>query len=515
MKIVIKDLGLADYQTVYSRQLALVEQLSRGGAEDEHCLIVEHPAVFTLGKNGSSEHLGVSKAFLRQNNIDLIRIERGGEITYHGPGQLVCYPIISLKRHRLTVAAYIKLLEAIMIDVAQSFGIDAERDPRNHGVWYRGKKFGSVGIAIKKGLSFHGLALNINNDLKPFSWVNPCGLTSVQMTSLGELHGAVIDMAIAKKHLIEALIRRLQMKTCQLVPANLEQLRKNGGRLPATKPAWLKKPLPIGPKYEKVRRMIKDVELNTVCSSARCPNQFECFGAGTATFMILGARCTRNCGFCAVTHAAGEPVDHEEPYRIAQVAKELALEYVVLTSVTRDDLADGGAAQFARCISALKAELPGVPIEVLIPDFQGNREALAVVCSQRPAVLNHNIETVSRLYPEVRPQAVYQRSLKLLWRVKKSNPEIVTKSGVMVGLGEHLHELYDTLTDLRLAGCDLLTIGQYLQPTVEHLPVAEFIHPDGFVELEQNARALGFAGVAAGPHVRSSYQAGQLYHLAR
>ncbi len=514
MKIVIEDLGVSEYQAAYRRQLELVDQLSRGDREDDHCLIVEHPAVFTLGRNGSSEHVGVSETFLRQKNIDLIRIERGGEVTYHGPGQLVCYPIINLKRNRLTVASYIAILEDIMLDIAESFGVEAARDPQNHGIWKDGKKLGSVGIAIRKGVSFHGLALNINNNLEPFSWVNPCGLESVRMSSLSQIKGDTIDMEVAKGALIEAVARRLQKEVRREHQAQCTSQIKNGKRPRSSKPKWLKKSLPTGPEYEKTRRMIKDVRLNTVCSGARCPNQFECYGKGTATFMILGASCTRNCRFCAVTQSKGEPVDHEEPARIARAAKEMALEFVVLTSVTRDDLVDGGASQFAKCIRALKHELPGIPIEVLIPDFQGDRDALAAVCAEKPAVLNHNIETVSRLYPEVRPQALYQRSLELLHRVKALDSDIVTKSGLMVGLGEQLGELYETLSDLRLAGCDLLTVGQYLQPTRDHLPVAEFIHPEVFAEIEAKAHSLGFAGVAAGPHVRSSYRAGHLYNLA-
>jgi lipoyl synthase len=280
------------------------------------------------------------------------------------------------------------------------------------------------------------------------------------------------------------------------------------------KPKWLRRSLPTGPEYEKIRSLLKGHGLTTVCREAKCPNQFECYGQGTATFMILGDRCTRNCRFCAVQHMPESPPDPLEPERVAEAVALLDLRYAVVTSVTRDDLADGGAALFAGTIIAIRRRRANTLVEVLIPDLQGDSSALLTILDAAPDVLNHNIETVVRLYPQVRPQAVYDRSLDLLRRVKESHPHIPTKSGMMLGLGETMAEIEETWRDLLAAGCDILTMGQYLQPSGEHLPVQRFLPPEEFEDLAQRAIALGFSGVAAGPFVRSSYQAESLYRKA-
>jgi lipoyl synthase len=264
-----------------------------------------------------------------------------------------------------------------------------------------------------------------------------------------------------------------------------------------------------------MRALLKSLVLTTVCQEAKCPNQFECFAKGTATFMILGERCTRNCRFCAVGHTPESLPDPTEPGRVAEAVSLLQLRYVVVTSVTRDDLADGGASFFADTITAIRSRQPNTLIEVLIPDLQGNAEALAVVFAAAPDVLNHNIETVPRLYSEVRPQADYHRSLQLLQRVKESYPQIPTKSGIMLGLGETAEEVVATWSDLRAVGCDILTLGQYLQPSRDHLPVRRFLSPEEFTDLANEALAYGFSGVASGPFVRSSYQAEALYRQTK
>lgn len=281
------------------------------------------------------------------------------------------------------------------------------------------------------------------------------------------------------------------------------------------KPAWLRKSLPTGPEYEQIRRLIKENTLHTVCQEAKCPNQFECFGKGTATFMILGDKCTRDCRFCAVGHGPEGPPDPAEPERVAEAVALLELRYAVVTSVSRDDLADGGASIFAATVRAIRRRSPGTLIEVLIPDLQADWEALSLILDSGPDVLNHNVETVQRLYPHVRPQADYRHSLELLHQVKLRYPEIPTKSGLMLGFGESLSEIEATWRDLTAVGCDILTMGQYLQPSPSHLAVSRFLPPEEFSELEQKALALGFAGVASGPFVRSSYQAEQLYRKAQ
>ncbi len=281
------------------------------------------------------------------------------------------------------------------------------------------------------------------------------------------------------------------------------------------KPRWLKRKLPSGPQYERIRHLIKDQCLSTVCQEAMCPNQFECFGKGAATFMILGDRCSRNCRFCAVGHGPQGLPDADEPRRVAEAVRTMELSYCVLTSVTRDDLSDGGSVHFAATIGAIRDMNPNTLIEVLIPDFQGNTEALATVLSARPEVLNHNLETVASLYPTVRPQAGYEQSLEVLRQSKAIAPEIVTKCGIMVGLGESREELRKLMRDLHQVSCDILTIGQYLQPSKNHLAVVRYLPPEEFAELEQQALALGFGAVAAAPFVRSSYQAESLFRRVR
>lgn len=276
------------------------------------------------------------------------------------------------------------------------------------------------------------------------------------------------------------------------------------------KPAWLKQRLPIGAGYEKIRTLIRDRHLHTVCQEAQCPNRWECYSKQTATFLILGPGCTRDCRFCAVD-ARPQPPDPSEPARVAETIAQLKLQYAVITSVTRDDLADGGAGFFAQTIAAIRNKAPDILIEVLIPDFKGNTAALQTVIDARPDVINHNIETVSRLYPVVRPQADYRRSLNLLLTVKKHDAPIPTKSGMMLGLGETEDEIIQSLQDLRKSSCDILTLGQYLQPTRAHLPVERYIAPSEFSRLKTTALQMGFSNVASGPFVRSSYHAGELY----
>ena len=278
------------------------------------------------------------------------------------------------------------------------------------------------------------------------------------------------------------------------------------------KPVWLRRKLPDAVGLQKMRRLLRRHDLNTVCEGALCPNQGECFARGTATFLILGKTCTRNCTFCAIPSEERPPApDPEEPRRIAQAAAELALKHVVITSVTRDDLEDGGALHFARTVEALKQTNFQMIVEVLIPDFQGSRAALQVVVESGPDIINHNLETVPRLYPEVRPQAEYHRSLHLLQRVKEIKPEEITKSGLMLGLGEEQDEVLQLMADLRRVSCDLLTIGQYLQPSGRHHRVVRYVPPDEFEELRREGEKMGFRMVFSGPLVRSSFHAAEVF----
>ena len=280
-----------------------------------------------------------------------------------------------------------------------------------------------------------------------------------------------------------------------------------------SKPAWLKKRLPVGSDYEAVKKLLDRQGLHSVCQEARCPNIWECYTRKTATFLIMGPACTRNCRFCAVGNGPRGLPDPDEAGRVADAVTTLGLRYVVITSVTRDDLADGGAAHFAKTIEAVRENDPDICIEVLIPDFQGDADALKTVLDASPAVLNHNLETVSRLYPRVRPDADYGRSLELLRRSRSLAPGIPAKSGLMLGLGEATEEVRGAMKDLRRAGCSMLTLGQYLQPSKEHLAVARFVPPEEFDAWRSEALDMGFSGVAAGPFVRSSYHAREHYEL--
>jgi lipoic acid synthetase len=277
------------------------------------------------------------------------------------------------------------------------------------------------------------------------------------------------------------------------------------------KPPWLKKRIPPLQDIQKVRSILEQTDLHTVCQEARCPNLGECFSRGTATFLILGRVCTRDCGFCAVERGMPGPPDEAEPERVALAVQKMGLHYVVITSVTRDDLPDGGASSFAKTIRAIRALNPKIKVEVLIPDFKGDQNSLKTVLKECPEILNHNIETIPRLCPEVRPQADYQRSLDLLRRSKEGYPFIPTKSGLMLGFGETQEEVLDLLRDLREAGCDFLTIGQYLQPRQDRLPVIRFIPPEEFEEYKRVGEEMGFRAVASGPFVRSSFHAALMY----
>jgi lipoic acid synthetase len=281
--------------------------------------------------------------------------------------------------------------------------------------------------------------------------------------------------------------------------------------IPAKKPPWLRQRISANTACEEVRDLLHRNRLHSVCQEALCPNLWECFSRKTATFLIMGSRCTRSCGFCAVAQGPIGLPDPNEPARVAEAAQNLKLSYIVITSVTRDDLPNGGAEHFAQTIKEIRRRTPKTLIEVLIPDFQGNATAIRTIVNARPDVLNHNLETVPRLYDAVRPDAGYRRSLNLLKLIKNYDVAMITKSGLMLGLGESFGEIRETLQDLLDVDCRLLTLGQYLQPTPNHLPVKRFVHPEEFDSWKESALEMGFDGVVSGPLVRSSYQAEKLY----
>ena len=281
------------------------------------------------------------------------------------------------------------------------------------------------------------------------------------------------------------------------------------GPAPVRKPPWLKVPAPGGPNYLALKQLMRELKLHTVCEEAHCPNVGECWEHRAATFMILGDVCTRNCAYCAVAHGTPGPLDPEEPARLAAAVEQMGLQHVVITSVDRDDLPHGGAESFAACITEIRARVPGTSVEVLIPDFKGSEAALQIVVAARPDILNHNLETIDRLYRLARPGGRYPRALELLRRAKELDPDLLTKSGIMCGLGEEWDELLGAIRDLRTqgGGVDILTIGQYLRPSAQHLPIARYYAPEEFAELRRLGLEMGYRHVEAGPLVRSSYHA--------
>lgn len=281
-------------------------------------------------------------------------------------------------------------------------------------------------------------------------------------------------------------------------------------------PEWLRLKLPTSNTFGKTRALLQDLQLHTVCESAKCPNHWECWSKGTATFMIAGDRCTRACGFCAVSTAKPFALEADEPARVAEATARMNLRHVVITAVARDDLADGGAEHFRQTIEAVRERNPGIVIEVLVPDFQDKDGCIDTVLAARPDIYNHNLETVRRLTPSVRSRATYDRSLSVLAKVKeRSRLPVITKSGIMLGLGETEEELLQSMRDLRAVQCDILTLGQYLQPTLKHLPVVEFVPPEKFRQYGEQAEAMGFRHVASGPMVRSSYHADEFHPVAQ
>jgi lipoic acid synthetase len=483
----------------YRHALHLMESMRdarRRGDMGDVLLLVEHPPVITLGSAGGSEDVRVSSEYLRQYGIEVVPTERGGRVTYHGPGQLVVYPILKLPNGDLH--DYLWRLEQVALEVLSEWGITASRVEQYPGVWIGRNKIAAIGVAVQDGITTHGLALNVDPDMEHFKMIVPCGLNSLSVTSMRTVLGQPVSMD-AVEHSFTAAFGRVFMR--QVAP------RHRPG-------PWLVAPAPQE-ETAFIEHMVADLHLHTVCQEAACPNIGECWARGTATFMLLGDVCTRHCRFCNVTSGHPRPPDPQEPSHVAEAAARMKLRHVVITSVTRDDLPDGGADQFALTIRAIRNRLPGTTVEVLVPDFSGSLSALGTVAAAGPDVFNHNVETVERLSNKIRSKAVYRRSLAVLAWAKQRG--LTTKSGLMVGLGETCGEVIDTMRDLRRAGCDILTIGQYLQPTSRQIPVTDYVHPVVFAWYREVGRLMGFQTVLADPLVRSSYHAEEVWseHLPR
>jgi lipoic acid synthetase len=527
----IRDCGLADYREVLTQQQELQERRQVGQIPDT-VLIVEHPPVITLGARKSANKLLVRPEELARRNIDLVEIRRGGGATAHNPGQLVFYPILHLQELRLDINQYVRTLEAIGIELLRGLGVESTRRKGFPGLWVGERKIASIGVRVSRFVTCHGMAINIQNDLSIFHLLVPCGLDGVQMTSVQKETGQAHDMEQIKTQLGEMLVRYVGRASSHDTVAWASRLcvqdhgqdaRATSGERgrspyeegamspPAGKlPLWLRRPWPAGHSFQHTHDTLASLGLETICTNANCPNRGECWGRGTATVLILGNVCTRNCGFCSVATGRPQPPDPTEPARLADMARRMDIKYLVITSVNRDDLPDGGAGHFRDCLHEVRRQCPALRFEILTPDFKDCQEqALDSLRDVLPFVFAHNVETVPSLYPLARAGGNYERSLRLLRMAKDRYAGVQTKSSLMLGLGETDEQVEQVLRDLHQAGCNRITIGQYLRPSKDSLDVVAYIPPEKFAWWKERAREIGFAWVLSAPFARSSYFAEQ------
>jgi len=488
----IRDCGLEDYRKTLEMQHQLVEQRRENEIGDT-VLIVEHQPVITLGARQSANKLLIEPTKLAEKGIDVVEIRRGGGTTAHNPGQIVFYPILNLQELQLGVNEYIRTLEQIGIELLKQLGVESSRRKGFPGLWANEKKIASIGVRVSRQVTYHGMAINIQNDLSIFDCIVPCGLENVKMTSVLKETGKKHPMDEIKSHLSQLLTQHFKPEI---------RNTKYERRLPE----WLRRPMPSAGEYNKTSDIVSSLGLETICMNANCPNRGQCWARGTATVLILGNICTRGCKFCSVAKGRPKPVDSTEPGRIAELAKKLDLHYLVITSVNRDDLPDGGAGHFRDCINEVRRQCPDVKFEILTPDFcDCQSEAIEILAGAQPFVFAHNVETVPSLYKKARAGGDYRRSLNLLKLAKESYDGVPTKSSIMLGLGETDEEVEQVLKDLRGVGCGRLTIGQYLKPSKDSLEVVEYIRPEKFDWWKQKAIELGFNWVISAPFARSSY----------
>ena len=526
----------------YAEALAVQEGLFRRGTE-QHLLLLEHPHVFTYGPRTDLANVRVDPASV---GADFVAVKRGGDVTYHGPGQLVGYPIVNVA-NALGAADHVCAVQRVVVRTLQRLGLASVGClPDYPGVWVdpdgpNPRKICAIGVRLSKGRTMHGFALNVSTDLRYMrEYIVPCGIADKPVTSLAEEFAAlgreVSGREVMMREVVDALVGEAAAEWGQghverqdvawrhrpddlsafsrgdgpgekvRLIARLGQAGVTEGLTIATrKPEWLRPKVVHGPEVLQLKKTVRDLGLVTVCEEAGCPNLSECWADGTATFMVLGERCTRACGFCLIdTRKPLAPAD-DEPQRVADAVAGMHLDHAVLTMVARDDLVDGGMAHVAACVTAVRDRSPGTRIETLISDVKGDAAALELLLAVRPDIVNHNIETVARLQRAVRPSAGYARSLSLLARARAGG--LITKSGIIVGMGETPDEVRGCLADLAGVGVDIVTIGQYLRPTSNHLPVARWVEPHEFDEWRAYGESIGLGHVEASPLTRSSYHA--------
>jgi len=541
----IRWLGTVRYTDAHALQQALHHE-----SPDDHLLLLEHPHVYTLGIRADMEHVLVPPASV---GAELVRADRGGDVTYHGPGQLVGYPILTVPGKRgggmADTVAYVRSVEQLVIDALVELGLpDVGRLHDHPGVWVEPesdapRKIAAIGVKLTRGRSMHGFALNVDPDMAMFGHIVPCGIPDKAVTSLAAegvdvTMQQVVDVVarlaaerwggsgweradvVWREHHADLApfsrgegpgeivkVQAPRQPSARLTGRLAEAGVTEGLSISSRKPDHVKAKVRITDDYVRLKKTMRDLDLVTVCEEAGCPNIFECWSDGTATFMVAGERCTRKCGFCLVDTRKPQPLDAGEPDRVAEAVEQMGLSFAVLTMVARDDLADGAAGHVADTIRAIRARTPDVGVEALISDCKGDAESLQLVFDARPDVLNHNIESVARLQRAVRPSAGYARSLSVLARAKAAG--LTTKSSIIVGMGETDDEVSQTLADLRGVGVDIVTIGQYLRPTTNHLPVARWVPPETFEAWATEGEAMGIGHVEASPLTRSSYHARQ------
>lgn len=507
----------------YRDALALQQAINRF-EQGNYLLLLEHHPVYTMGIRASLDNLKIEP---EKVGAELEKANRGGDITFHGPGQLVGYPLLQLDSKRgggmADTAAYVHTIESLLIETCQYFGIqDVGRIKRYPGVWVEPnglnpRKIAAIGVRLNKARTMHGFALNVKTDMTFYDHIIPCGITEYGVTSLEKegIHATmkeVVDLISAKAEKLWSPKKAIRADVSWEYVTDAEMALLQIGRDfketdTGRKPDWMKVKLDTGPEYRRLKNLMKEKQLVTVCEEAGCPNIFDCWNDGTATFMIGGERCTRACGFCLVDTRKPNPLDLDEPGRVAAAVSEMGLKHAVITAVARDDIKDGGAEHFAKTIDLIRRTNPDTKIEVLIPDCKGDPESLETIFEMKPDVLNHNIETVPRLQRKVRPSASYARSLAVLGRAKEAN--LITKTSLIVGLGERESEIDECLVDLAAIGCDIVTIGQYLRPSSDHLPIKEWVNPSTFKRWKEIGENLGISHVESSPLTRSSYHARQ------
>lgn len=525
-------LGRVDYREALALQHALFDH-----GRENHLLLLEHPHVFTYGPRADLvTNLKCDPAAV---GADFVAVKRGGDITYHGPGQLVGYPILNLD-NRIGASEHVCNVEGLVIDALTELGVTgAGRLADYPGVWVgvdtdRPRKICAIGVRLANGRTMHGFALNVATDMTYLrEHIVPCGIGDRPVTSLAE-EGIHVDMKTVVDTVVRLAADRwgggvVERQDVAWIhrPDDLSRFSRGDGpgekvrllgrlndagvtdgvAITERKPEWLRPHVTLGSEVLAIKSLLRERGLVTVCEEAGCPNLSECWRDGTATFMVLGERCTRACGFCLVDTRKPAPPDAGEPERVADAVAAMGLEHAVLTMVARDDLADGGLSHVAACVESIRDRVPHARIETLVSDAKGDEAALDALFAARPDVFNHNIETVARLQRAVRPSAGYARSLSVLSRARRAG--LVTKSGMVLGMGETVEEVDGCLADLAAIGVSIVTLGQYLRPTTHHLPVARWIHPDEFSRWKELGESLGIAHVEASPLTRSSYHARQ------